>query len=134
MDAFNPASINPPFGHYSHGVDIGPGARWLHLSGQVGVNPAGDLLDGLAAQTEQAFANIDAILTEAGYTRADLVKVTTFLVARAGEVNTDDVAAYRDVRNQYLGPNKPTSTLLVVAGLADPKWLIEIEAIAAKVE
>jgi len=131
MDIFNPATVAPPFGHYSHALAAGPNARWLHLSGQVGVAPDGTLANGLTAQTGQAFANIAAILKDAGFDKSHLVKVTTFLVQR-GEVSADDVAAYRDVRNAFLGGVRPASTLLGVAGLASPGWLIEIEAVAAK--
>lgn len=56
----------------------------------------------------------------------DLVKVTTFICDRG------DLAAVRGARDKAIGSARPASSLIVVAGLASPDWLIEIEAIAAK--
>jgi enamine deaminase RidA (YjgF/YER057c/UK114 family) len=55
----------------------------------------------------------------------NLVKVTTFLINRA------DLATARAIRERMLQGAEPASTLLFVAGLAGPDWLVEIEAIAA---
>jgi enamine deaminase RidA (YjgF/YER057c/UK114 family) len=56
----------------------------------------------------------------------DLVKVTVFLTRPI------DIPAYRHIRDQALAGARPASTLLIVAGLAHPDWLIEIEATAAR--
>ncbi|MDH3772222.1 MAG: RidA family protein, partial [Nitrospirota bacterium] len=66
-----------------------------------------------------------AILDSAGMTRQDLVKVTVYLT------RTEDIGRYRDVRDRMLQGAEPASTLLIVAGLASPDWLVEIEAVAA---
>ena len=101
-------------------------ARWLHISGQVGVKPDGRLAEGAEAQMEQAWRNLFAILEAAGMTRQDLVKVTAFLT-----VDAADVGLSRRVRDRMLESAAPASTLIFVAGLASPKWLVEIEATAA---
>lgn len=56
----------------------------------------------------------------------NLVKTTVFLVDAA------DLPAFGAARSAVLGPRKPASTLLIVAGLARPEWRVEIEAVAAR--
>jgi 2-iminobutanoate/2-iminopropanoate deaminase len=121
----NPKAVAPPFSRYSHGLEVPGDARWLHISGQVGVAPEGKVADGAEAQIEQAWRNVLSVLEAAGMGPRDLVKVTTFLINRA------DLPTARAVRDRMLQGAAPASTLLFVAGLASPDWLVEIEAIAA---
>jgi 2-iminobutanoate/2-iminopropanoate deaminase len=121
-----PPTIAPPLSRYSHAVEAPASARWLHISGQVGIKPDGGVAEGLEAQMVQAWRNILAILKAADMDRSDLVKVTAFLTSEGA-----DVGLFRDVRDRILGPAKPASTLIVVAALAKPEYLVEIEAIAA---
>ena len=121
----NPNTIAAAFSSYSLGVEAPAQARWLHVSGQVGVAPDGALAEGPEAQMETAFRNLLAILNSAGMGPHDLVKVTVFLT------RPEDVGRYRQVRDRMLAGATPASTLLVVAALADPDWLVEIEAVAA---
>ena len=125
LEHFNPKTVAPPFSRYSHGVEAPDNARWLHVSGQVGVTPEGQMLDGAEAQIEQAWRNVLSVLAAAGMGPRDLVKVTTFLIDRA------DLPTARAVRDRMLQGAEPASTLLFVAGLASPDWQVEIEAIAA---
>ena len=124
--AFNPDTIAPPQGAYSHGVEIPEGAQVTFISGQVGVDPDGNLPDDFRSQADNAFANCKAILEDSGLGFSDVVKVTQFLVRR------EDLPAYREVRGRYLGDLRPCSTLLIISGLVDPKMLIEVEMVAAK--
>jgi enamine deaminase RidA (YjgF/YER057c/UK114 family) len=121
----NPSTVAPPFSSYSHGVEAAAGARWLHISGQIGVRPDGSLAPGAEAQMEQAWRNVFAILDAAGMSRRDLVKTTIFLTAQG------DVGLARQVRERMLEGAAPASTLIFVAGLARPEWVVEIEAISA---
>ena len=121
----NPNTIAAAFSSYSLGIEAPAQARWLHVSGQIGVAPDGVLAPGVEAQMETAFRNLLAILNSAGMGPHDLVKVTVFLTRR------EDVGLYREVRDRMLAGATPASTLLVVAALADPGWRVEIEAIAA---
>ena len=123
----NPSTVAAPFSRYSHGVEVPAGARLMHISGQVGVTPEGKVAQGTEAQIEQAWRNVLSVLEEAGMGPRDLVKVTTFLINRA------DLPTARTVREHMLHGAEPASTLLFVAGLASPEWLVEIEAIAAAV-
>jgi enamine deaminase RidA (YjgF/YER057c/UK114 family) len=122
---YNPTGIAPAFSHYSLGVEVPPGARWLSVSGQVGVAPDGVPAHGPEAQMERAWRNIFAILESAGMTPQNLVKVTAYLT------RPEDTSLYRQVRDRLLEGAAPASTLIIVSGLADPAWLVEIEATAA---
>lgn len=128
MSAFehvNPPTVPKSFSRYSQGV-VAPGAaRWLHVSGQVGIPVGGTLPDTFEEQARNAWRNVLGVLDAAGMSPADLVKVTAYVTRQA------DVGQYRTVRDSMLGDVRTASTLVVVAGLADPRWLIEIEAVAA---
>ena len=73
-------------------------------------------------QIAQALANLRAVLTENGMTVQNIVKTTAFLTDRGL------LDAYRQSRGAVFGDHAPASTLLFVAGLADPRWMVEIEA------
>jgi len=120
-----PATVAAPFSRYSHGVAV-EASQWLMISGQVGVDREGRLAEGAAAQMDQAWLNILAILADAGMDARNLVKITAYLTRR------EDLAAFRETRDRNIPDGKPASTLLFVSGLADPAWLVEIEAVAAK--
>lgn len=125
--ALNPHGVHPPQAAYNHTMAINPGARWLVISGQLGIDTQGQVAAGALAQTEQIFANIQACLRAHGMDKRDLVKLTTYLT------DARFVPEMRRARDAFFGDmTPPTSTLLIVAGLADPDYLVEIEAWAAK--
>lgn len=123
----NPPTVVKPFSRYSQAVEAAPNARWLHISGQVGATPEGTILKGFEAQARQCWANILAILSAAGMGVEDLVKVNIFVTS------ADVVAASRAIRDEALKGAQPASTFLVIAALAHPDLVVEIEAVAAKV-
>lgn len=127
--AFNPAGIAPPASRYSHCVEVSSPARWLHIAGQVGVGPDGAIREGLGNQLDQCFANIDAALAGAGMTKSNLVKMTIFLTVPGA----DAVTLYRQRRDAWIADarHSPAATYLVVQELASPKFLCEVEAVAA---
>jgi enamine deaminase RidA (YjgF/YER057c/UK114 family) len=112
-------------GPYSDAIEVRPGARWLVTAGTVGIRPDGSLPDTFEEQADQAWQNLVRALEQAEMTAEDLVKVTQYLV------RPSDLPAYRPVRARYAPGVKPASTLVFVAALARPEWLIEIEAVAA---
>jgi len=99
--------------------------RWLHISGQIGVDRAGRVADGAEAQMQECWHHIFEILKSAGMDSRNLVKITGYLV------DPNDVGAFRQVRDRLLDGHAPASTLVVVAALANPAWKVEIEAVAA---
>ncbi len=115
----------PPFSKYSQAVGVSA-SEHIFVSGQVGVTPDGTLLDGDTAQNEQIWRNILAILADSGLGAEHIVEVTVYLTGGA------TVATCREVRERMLGDARPASSMVIVAGLADPCWLVEISVVAAK--
>lgn len=120
-----PTGIHPPFANYCHATLVPAGARWLVVSGQLGIRPDGVVPDSVADQAAACFDNLLAILADGDMGPADLVRLTAYLIDPA------DLAAYMAVRDRYVGTPPPASTLLVVQALARPQFRIEIEAVAA---
>ena len=123
----NPESIVAPPGNFSWVVQS---ENTLYLAGQVGIDKDGKTVDpkDAGAQVKQALYNIDATLRELGGTLDNIVRTTTFVV---GKENLDSARAGRKaIMDEGLMTNKPANTLVVVAGLADDDWLVEIETTA----
>ena len=79
----NPDTVVAPASFYSQAAEVGPGKRWLHISGQVGAAPDGTLAEGFEAQSDQVWRNIAALLAAADMTMENLVIVRALLVDRA---------------------------------------------------
>ncbi|HLI12297.1 MAG TPA: RidA family protein [Alphaproteobacteria bacterium] len=122
----NPPTIARPASRYSHAVEAPPQARWLYISGQVGVTPEGKALDGFEAQADQAWRNLRAALQAADMDLGDLVRINYYLTDAA------HIAAARAVRERYVKEPAPASTMVIVQALASPAWLFEVEGVAAK--
>jgi enamine deaminase RidA (YjgF/YER057c/UK114 family) len=108
-------------------VDV-PAGRTLYISGQVPLDEKGNLVGpgDSRAQTEQVFRNLKTALESSGATFADVVKLTWYVKEMS------QLAAYREVREQFLGSGpRPASTLVEVKGLFRDDVLVEVEAIAA---
>ena len=122
----NPKTVSLA-GKYSLGAEVPQGARLLYVSGQVGVDSRGKLQVGIDKQVEQVWKNIAQVLKSGGMGLGDIVKITTFLT------DSRFIVPFRTVRDRFFpAPPYPASTLLIVAGLADPGMLVEIEVVAAK--
>lgn len=122
----SPKSIKPPFARYSHGVEVPAGKRLVLCSGQLGVAPDDTVPEDAGAQAELCYANIKAILAEAGMTLADVVRVNAFVTAR------EHMPAYMAVRDRMFPDNPPASTLVIVSGFTRPEFKVEVEVTAAK--
>ena len=125
MPAFtlsNPPAVRPPISGYSHAALIEGPPRRLVVSGQVGIAPDGSIPESAEAQVEQAFANLRAILEAHRMGFRDLVKTTTYVTDR------ETVGIFREHRGRLFAENPPASTLVIVAGLVDPRLKVEIEA------
>lgn len=98
---------------------------FVFVSGQLGLRPGESAMvdGGITPQTEQVFANLRAILEEAGSSLEQLVKTTVYLQ------NLDDFAAMNEVYKQHVGGTPPARATVEVAKLPSGS-LVEIEAIA----
>ena len=116
---------SPPVqGSYPQAVEVTGATRWLYLSGQIPVAPDGSLASDFTGQCRQVWANVETQLHAAGMTLDNLVKVTTFLASR------DHALENRQVRIEVLAGRQPALTV-IVTGIFDESWLVEIEAVAA---
>lgn len=122
----NPKTVAGPFGAYSQYCEFDLPARVIQTAGQVGVRTDGTIADAIEDQCHWALTNLLAILADAKMEAADITKLTVFLLDQA------DVKAYRAARDTLLGAFRPPTTLVIVKGLANPAWRVEIEACAAK--
>jgi len=124
-EIISPASVHSTAGvGYSHVARVG---NLVFIAGQVALDRDNGLVGegDIETQVRQAYANLGAILAELGGSFRNVVKFTTYLTRR------EDLAAFRKVRNEVLGEPFPPNTLLFVAGLARPEYMVEIEAVAA---
>lgn len=112
-----PAAIGP----YSQGIIVN---NMFYSSGQIPLTSAGILVTGdIEAQTHQVFANLKAVLTEAGASLDTVIKTTVFIK------DMNDFARLNEVYAEYFGEHKPARSCVEVARL--PKdVLVEIEVIA----
>ena len=118
------AGSPPVEGSYPQAVEVTAPTRWLYLSGQIPVAPDGSLAADFTGQCEQVWTNIETQLTAAGMTLDNLVKVTTFLSDR------DWALENREVRVRRLAGRQPALSV-IITGIFDEAWLVEIEAVAA---
>jgi enamine deaminase RidA (YjgF/YER057c/UK114 family) len=125
MKPLNPATIAPPFARYSHGMEVPAGRRLVFCSGQLGIAADGAVPEDARAQADLCFANIAAILAEAGMTLADIVRVNAYVTDRA------HMKGYMESRDAHVGAPPPASTLMIVAGFTRPEFKVEIEVVAA---
>jgi enamine deaminase RidA (YjgF/YER057c/UK114 family) len=120
-----PAGIAPPAANYAHAVLTDAPARWLHTAGVVPVRPDESVPDDVGEQADAVWENVAAILAAAGMGRADVVSVTTYVVA--GE----ELAPVMAARDRFLGAAIAASTLVTVPALARPEWRVEIAIVAS---
>jgi enamine deaminase RidA (YjgF/YER057c/UK114 family) len=131
IERLNPAGMhsNPA---YSQGISVPASARHIYVGGQNGVDAEGRIVgeSDLTAQTIQALANLEAVLAAGGAKPSDLISLTVCLVADADLRPAFGAwAAFWNGRGL-----PPVVKVLRVAGLGNPDFLIEIEAMAAIVE
>ena len=125
MRPINPPEVAGPFATYSHAVEVDGSTRLVFGAGQTGVASDGRTGDGIEEQATLTWENIRTVLAASDMTISNIVQLNMLLVDRA------DAAGAMAVRDEMLGEHRPASTLMYVAGLARPEWLIEIDYIAA---
>lgn len=124
----NPTDVFPPYRNYAHAVEVPPGARTLYISGLNGYEADGVTMPtDFAGQAKLVWRHLGTILESAGMSYRDLVSLRFFLASAADDpVNVEILRA-------HLGDHVAARTV-VVQHLLEPGWLVEIEAIAAKID
>jgi enamine deaminase RidA (YjgF/YER057c/UK114 family) len=123
----NPSGLSTPRG-YTHVVSAS-GGRTVYVAGQVALDVKGEVVGkgDLRAQARQVFENLRIALAGAGASYKDVVKWTTYVV----NLKADDLPVIREARAEALkDATPPASTLVGVQALANPDFLIEVEAVA----
>ena len=123
----NPDSLHTPFSAYSHGIMIDGAKRLIFCAGQVAGDKDGNIIGkgDFEAQGNQVFSNLADVLAEAGASVSDVVKATIFVVGQ------QYAQAGRDLCGRHWDKDKPpANTLVVCQALADPDFLVEVQAIA----
>lgn len=125
MKAIAPAALHPPFAAYSHGILDGD---LLVTSGQLGISADGAIPDGAEAQARLIFDAIDALLSEAGMDRGNVLRLNAYVTDRA------HMAGYMVARDAWVSDLDPlpASTLMIVSGFTRPEFVVEVEAIARR--
>ncbi len=121
----NPTDLPAPIGPFSYGVLDGD---TIYVSGAVGTDDKWNIVGkgDVAAQTQQAFENIEKVLKAAGCSLRDVIKMNMYLVKAA------DYTPMNEVRKRVFQPPYPASTVVVVKELVLPDLLVEVEVIAKR--
>ena len=112
---------------YSHVVEATVPGRIVYIAGQMGLDSNGSVVGApgdFKAQARAALQALKAQVEAGGGTMASIVKVNTYLT------DIRHRADYGPIREEFFGKKMPASTLVAVAALAQPEFLIEIEAVA----
>ncbi len=110
---------------YWQAVAVSAHKRTVYVSGQIPVRQDGTVPDTFAGQAEQAWANVEAQLQEAGLGLGNIARHTTYLADRKYRRENSEI------RRQVLGEFQPALTV-IIAGIFDEDWLLEIEAVAVQ--
>lgn len=115
--------VAKPAGHYSHGIVTSD--RLLFVAGQVAIDEKGDLVGGddAAAQARQVLVNLQRVVEAAGGRMGDVARTTVYLT------RLKDRGPIGQLRQEFFPSPAPANTLLVVSSLANPEYLVEIDAI-----
>jgi 2-iminobutanoate/2-iminopropanoate deaminase len=111
---------------YSHAVELRRTARLLFVSGQIGVAPDGSVDAHFEAQCEIAMTNVESLLGAGAMNHTNILKLVFYLTRAA------DLPMLGEVRRRRWASSMPPAvTTLIVAALARPELLVEIDVIAA---
>src|ERR1700675_2373538 len=125
MRALCPSTIRSPLARYSHVIAVPAHHRIVITAGQLGIGLDESIPVDSEGQANICFANIAAILAEDGMTMANIVRLSVYVTGR------EHMEGYRRSRDRQFPGTPPSTTLIVVAGLARQEFVVEIEAIAA---
>jgi 2-iminobutanoate/2-iminopropanoate deaminase len=115
--------VHEPISHYNHGVVFG---NLVFVSGCIATDGHGELVGGddPAAQTRKVLENISAILSAAGTSLANALKVTVYLT------DINDRPKINPVRQEFFGDARPASTLIEISRLVLDGAKVEIDVVA----
>ncbi len=119
-----PGVFDPP--GYSQAIKVTNAQTILFLAGQVAYDQQGGAAHpgDFKGQARAVFNAVKALVEAGGGTLANVVKITTYVI------DVKYRPEFRAIRDEFFGQRGPASTMIQVAALAHPDYLIEIEAVA----
>ena len=119
-----PGVFDPP--GYSQAIKVTGAQTILFLAGQVAYTAEGKAAHAgdFTAQARAVFTAVKKLVEAGGGKLENVVKITTYVT------DVKNRPAFRTVRDEFFGPRGPASTMIQVSALADPDYLIEVEAVA----
>lgn len=124
-----PDHMAAPAAHYAHAVSVEGAKQFIFTSGVVPTMPDGTVPPSMEGQARVVWANLLELLKAGGLGVADIVSITTYVVA--SERLSEDLASVMAVRDEVMGDHRAASTLVTVPALARAEWLMEISLVAA---
>lgn len=133
IENIRPESVHPEFGGlYVHARKVSNPECLLYISGQVGVDKDGNFGKDCKEQLEIAWGNVDAILSEAGMGKSNIIEVFVFINGAPRHDVEANKALYAESVVEYFGENVPVMSALVSAGLWVDDLCFEFKLVAAK--
>mgnify|MGYP001320010615 CR=1 FL=1 len=127
INYINPENLFKPKG-YSHAIAVSGNRKTLYIGGQNAIDEKGNIVGkgDIKEQTRQILENIEKILGEAGAKLENIIKLNIYILQ--GQNPQEGFGVFQQKWGSK--PNLPIVTVLFVAGLGNPDWLLEIDAVA----
>jgi enamine deaminase RidA (YjgF/YER057c/UK114 family) len=126
IEYINPGNMHKPRG-YSHGVSVQGKYKTIYVGGQNAIDEKGKIVgNDLGEQTKQVLENIGKVLEAAGAKFENVVKLNIHILQ--GQDPRQGFQAFQEKWGANI--NFPAITVIFVAGLGNPAWLVEVDAVA----
>jgi 2-iminobutanoate/2-iminopropanoate deaminase len=129
ISEIQPEHMSPPAANYAHAVKVEKAQNFVFTSGVVPTMPDSTVPPTIEGQARVVWANLLEILRSGGMGVANIVSITTYVVA--SDALKDHLGVVMSVRDEVMGDHRAASTLVTVPALARPEWLMEISLVAA---
>jgi len=133
IEILNPPGLGPAQGLYSQATLVPAGVDTYHIAGQLSVGKDGSIVGvgDFEAQFHQIYTNLGDVLKALGEDYDSIIAMHTFLV------HSQSIPKFMELRKAlfsriFKGPDYPPNTLLMVDRLVKEEFVIEVEAVAAK--
>ena len=133
IEILNPPGLGPAQGLYSQATHVPADVDTFHISGQLAVGKDGSLIGvgDFDAQFHQVYGNLGDVLKALGEDYDSIIVMHTFMV------HSQSIPQFMELRKAlfpkiFTGPDYPPNTLLMVDRLVKEEFVIEVEAVAAK--
>jgi len=125
IERLKPANVwdSTPY-KFSQAIRVRHSQDLLFIAGQAGMDESGQIVQGLEAQIRQSFENIRRVVSGAGGSMANVIKITGYLRDMGG------LETYTKMVSEFFGNDLPAATVVQVTALALEPLLVEVDAVA----